>query len=201
VVGIYPIETDNYLSPVQSDSHLVTITLSHEGINRLLGLPLIELVNANITLDCLYGSELGTLTDQLENMEKDMDKVQCLDHFFVRKLRRGHYADHRRIFRIMDILNSTRSMVSVQDLASEMNMHTRTLERLFVADIGLTPKELLRIRRFIKLKDYLVRDPAIHWSDLILRCGFYDQAHLNHEINKVTNMSPADFFRIARTLN
>jgi AraC-like DNA-binding protein len=80
-----------------------------------------------------------------------------------------------------------------------MNMHIRTLERLFSTDLGLTPKELLRIRRFILLKDYVIRYQETHWTDLIVKCGFYDQAHLNHEISKVTNLTPIEFFQIARS--
>jgi AraC-like DNA-binding protein len=200
VAGIFPIESENYLSPHQPVTRNISITLSHQGINRLLGIPLYELYCTNINLDILFGSELRQLIDQLENLENEVELVSCLDKFFIKRLRRGKLADDRAIFRIMEILNGSKTVVSVRDLAYHMNMHVRTLERIFTTNIGLTPKELLRIRRFIRLKAHIIGDPQIHWSDLILKCGFYDQAHLNHEISKVTHMAPADFFQMARTL-
>jgi AraC-like DNA-binding protein len=198
VIGTYPIESKTYLSASQIKTRWITIVLSHEGVNRLLGIPMHELCNVNISLDCLYGNEFNHLTEQLEEESDDLGLIRCLNKFFIRKVRLSKIADHQAIFRVMKLFNGSSALSSVKELASQMNMHIRTLERLFSTDLGLTPKELLRIRRFILLKDYVIRYQETHWTDLIVKCGFYDQAHLNHEISKVTNLTPIEFFQIAR---
>jgi AraC-like DNA-binding protein len=182
-------------------TQLVTIALSHEGINRLLGIPLFELYNINISLDCLYGNELNLLSEQLELEYNDIGLIHCLDAFFIQKLRLCKTADRKAVYKVMKILNESTSPTSVKELASRMSMHVRTLERLFSKNVGLPPKELLRIRRFILLKDHVIGNPQIHWTDLLIQCGFYDQAHMNHEISKVTDMTPYEFFRMVRTLS
>lgn len=200
VIGTYPIESKTYLTPNQASTYVITAVLSHEGINRLMGISTHEVCNRNISLDCLYGNELNLLTEELEEQKNETDLIHCLDRFFSHKFRLSKMNDHQAVIRLMNILNDTSSIFSVQKLASDMNMHIRTLERLFNANFGLPPKELLRIRRFILLKDLVLRNPQIHWADLILKCGFYDQAHMNHEISKVTNMTPYEFYKMARLL-
>jgi len=201
VIGNYPIESKTYLRPGQINTRLLTIILSHEGINNLLRIPIYDLSNINISLDCLYGKELSFLLEQLEEEKDEIELIHCLNKFFTQKFRLGKVADPKNIFKVINILNGSTTITSVQKLACTMNMHVRTLERLFRKDIGLPPKELLRIRRFILLKDQVLYNPDIHWTDLLLKCGFYDQAHMYHEIQKVTNMNPLDFFRMARSLN
>ena len=137
----------------------------------------------------------------MEEQKEEADLIECLDNFFIEKLRISKTIDRRALFNVLNILNDSASIFSVKKLASQMNMHVRTLERLFATDVGLSPKEILRIRRFILLKDHVIRNPQIHWPDLILNCGFYDQAHMNHEISKVTNMKPFEFFQMARALS
>lgn len=200
VIGTYPIESKIYLAPNQATTRVVSAILSHEGINRLLGITLHEVCNSIISLDSLYGNELNLLTEELEQQKNDIDLIHCLDRFFSHKLHLSKKKDHQTVFRLINILNDTSTIFSVHKLASDMSMHSRTLERLFNANFGLPPKELLRIRRFILLKDQVLRNPQIHWADLILKCGFYDQAHMNHEISKVTNMTPIKFFKMARLL-
>ena len=200
VIGFYPIDCQTYISPAQADTRFVNINLTHIGINQFLGIPVKELNRTNIELDCLFGREMDNLIDQLEDLERDCDIIQCLNSFFIRRLRKGLVIGDRFASKIVKITNLTDSMVSVLKLADEMNMHVRTLERTCNENIGLTPKEFLRISRFIRLKYLLSNFPQLEWSDLIVRCGFYDQAHMIHEIHNVTGMPPKMFVQLARSI-
>ncbi len=201
VMGLFPIESPTYLSPFQDYTYGISIVLTHNGVNKLLCLPLKELYLTNINLDSLFGNSIKLLVDQLENLENEAEMINCLDNYFIRKLNSTNRVNDPIVSKLMHLMNHSNRINSVQDLANEMNMHVRTLERKFAQNIGLRPKEFLRLTRFIRLKYYLSNAPDMHWAELILKCGFYDQPHLDHEISKVTDMPVRDFIKLAQKIS
>lgn len=201
VMGLFPIESPTYLSPIQDNTYGISILLTHRGVNKLLCLPLKELYMTNINLDSLFGNSIKLLIDQLENLENEVEMINCLDNYFIRKLNSTNRVNDPIVTKLIHLMNHSNSINSVHDLANEMNMHVRTLERKFAQNIGLRPKEFLRLTRFIRLKYYLSNAPGMHWAELILKCGFYDQPHLDHEISKVTDMSVRDFIKLAQNIS
>lgn len=200
VMGIFPIDSPTYLSPVQNNSNAIGIVLTHLGVNRLLGLPLKELYMVNINLESLFGNSFNLLVEQLENQPNEVDMINCIDSYFIRRLNTTKKAYDPIVSMLIHNISSPDGVITVRELAGKMNMHVRTLERKFAQNVGLSPKEFLRLTRFIKLKHYLANTPHLHWAELILKCGFYDQSHLDHEINKVTNMSARDFIQLAQNI-
>lgn len=200
VIGIFPIESPTYFTPLQDDTYGLVIVLTHLGVNRLLGLPLKELYMMNINLDSLFGNSLKMLVDQLENQVDEVEMVKYIDNYFIRRLNCTKNANDPIASRLMHTMNFSSGVNTVHDLAEKMNMHVRTLERKFAQNVGLRPKEFLRLTRFIRLKHYLGNKPQIHWAELIIKCGFYDQSHLDHEISRVTKMPTRDFIHFIQNI-
>lgn len=48
----------------------------------------------------------------------------------------------------------SQALVSVQELARQVNASIRTLQRLFKQNVGISPKEFLRIVRFQQINGY-----------------------------------------------
>jgi AraC-like DNA-binding protein len=80
---------------------------------------------------------------------------------------------------------------AVRDVASCLGMTERGLHRLFRSEIGLPPSTVKRIRRVQRTIDYM-RQPRVSLSmaDLALEQGFFDQAHMHHELKDLTGLSP-----------
>lgn len=90
------------------------------------------------------------------------------------------------------------------DLARELGMSGRTLERRVRAETGLTPTMLRRVLRFRRAFRMLDRRPAGAWGEVAARAGYYDQAHLIREFRKFAGAAPAAFLeqdpQLARAL-
>lgn len=97
------------------------------------------------------------------------------------------------ILRALDLLESTSSISSSGWLADQLNMSTKTLERLTKKYFGLSPKDLLSIFRFKQASAHLNKNPNQKLIDA-LAFGYYDQSHFVKECRKLTGYSPTDFF-------
>ena len=72
---------------------------------------------------------------------------------------------------------------------------------VFRSDVGLSPKAFCRIRRFAAVLRRLERAVNVDWIDVALSCGYFDQAHFNHDFRAFSGLSPSAYLRqqISRT--
>lgn len=83
------------------------------------------------------------------------------------------------------------------DLAAQVNMSTRALQRLTLHRTGLSPKWLIQRRRLQDAALALRRgDTSI--ADVAADLGYADQAHLAREFKAVIGLTPSDYLRSVR---
>src|SRR5205085_11957140 len=76
----------------------------------------------------------------------------------------------------------------VRDVSAQIGRSSRWFIDRFSRVVGLPPKVFSRIQRFqAALRNVNCRNLA----DLAVSSGYYDQAHLIHEFNRVAGMSPS----------
>ena len=81
-------------------------------------------------------------------------------------------------------------------VARALGMSERHFDRLFLDQVGLSPSRFRRIRRLERVMDAMRRappDPAM--ASFALDHGFFDQAHMNHELKHLTGMTPVALHR------
>ncbi|GHF44053.1 AraC-like DNA-binding protein [Deinococcus metalli] len=95
--------------------------------------------------------------------------------------------------RIYDSLGAAR----VADLAEELNVSPRTLERQFAQQVGVSPKTLARVVRFDEANTRIRTDPSVPMAELTFDLGFFDQAHLIREFRALSSLTPGAFAAVA----
>ena len=80
--------------------------------------------------------------------------------------------------------------VSIDELAFAAGVSGRQLERRFLSEVGLGPKQLCRILRFQQVLRVVEQDNA-GWSAVAVDCGYYDQAHLIRDFREFARQTPA----------
>ena len=93
-----------------------------------------------------------------------------------------------------------RSPVPVAEVAQALGLTRRTLERRFLAEVGLPPRTLWGVLRFRRAFRTLSRAPAGSWARVAAECGYYDQAHMTREFKRFAGAPPSAFFTAAPTL-
>jgi AraC-like DNA-binding protein len=85
-----------------------------------------------------------------------------------------------------------RTVASVRDLADAFDATPRSLRRRFAAEIGLSPKQWLKLRRLDGvLRDAALGDRNAPLVEVALEHGFADQAHLTRDMAHLAGTTPA----------
>jgi len=131
-------------------------------------------------------------------MQREDGMAAGLDRWFGERPARP--ADGIDFAFLRKLMYDSGGMVSVEALAKEMHVSNRTLERIFKQNVGMTPKEFLRIIRFQEVLQRLRKAPA---NESLLRTaydlGYYDHAHLTNEFKKYAGIVPSELSHFYKT--
>lgn len=116
--------------------------------------------------------------------------VASLDAFFLKRCE-VHTQSPRSIQAeaAVRLILEGRGSLSVNEIAGEQFLSTRTLTRLFSDYVGLTPKKFSAVIRFQSLVSDYVGSGGANVGEA--SASFYDQSHLYHDILKKTGKTPS----------
>jgi AraC-like DNA-binding protein len=80
----------------------------------------------------------------------------------------------------------------VDRIAREAGLSRRRFTQLFREQIGLTPK-LLPSPTLSNRIEATGSGGSVDWAELALTAGYYDQAHLAHEFQDFSGLSPSAY--------
>lgn len=153
----------------------------------LLSVPASELLNQTIEADLVSRPLARWLTEVRERSRSLDDAVALMPAGLARLL-----AVDRLDPRISDaaVRIDRLETTSVETLAAESGMTRRQLERLFQAQVGLSPKRLMRIRRLQGALRRLDLGDAPPGAMTAAACGYADQAHFVRECRALAGFTP-----------
>jgi AraC-like DNA-binding protein len=76
-------------------------------------------------------------------------------------------------------------------LAARVGLGTRRVQAMFRDDVGLAPKQLVRITRLQRALQLRRGRPSLTWSAVAARAGYYDHAHLVRDANAIAGRPPS----------
>jgi AraC-like DNA-binding protein len=155
--------------------------------HRFLPLPAGELTDRVVPIEDLstgWGRDLAALAGRLTENVAAEEALAVLASRLVPRLPAGP------VQRLCGWLAGAPGQVRIEDLADQANLSGRQLRRLFMAQVGLGPKQLARILRFQHAMALARAAPRPDWAALALDCGYADQAHLVHEFGALAGCSP-----------
>ena len=104
----------------------------------------------------------------------------------------------RLVNRACALAEDRSDLVRAEQLADEVGVTSRTLERLVRGHVGLTPLWLIECRRLQHAAARLRLDPDTDLSALAADLGYADQAHLTRRYRAVVGETPGTTRRAAR---
>ncbi len=99
---------------------------------------------------------------------------------------------------IADAIASNRLAGRVADVAGRYGLSERTLRNRFRADIGCSPKQLLRVARFNRLVRAIHPQPWGRRYPGDIRLEYFDDAHLHNDFKALAGLSPRGFVAAKR---
>lgn len=151
-----------------------------------------EFTNSMLPIDDIASALDRDLDQLLFGASAFSKQLEILQSLLLRRL--AAYRDSGKSLRgVVTRIIQSGGQIQVDDLADEMGVSGRQLERRFVRDVGLGPKLLCRILRFQQVFRAVERADQT-WARIAVDCGYYDQAHLIKDFGQFAGQAPSSIF-------
>jgi AraC-like DNA-binding protein len=149
----------------------------------------LELTNAHAEVIRVAGLGIDDLGERLLRTPDLPSRQLILEALLRRAPPQVRSARARRAAALVDAHGGR---LRVDALADALGIHVRTLERLCVGELGLSPKRLTRLVRLRQVLARLHAGGAGSLADLANDCGYADQAHLTRDLKELTGRLPGE---------
>lgn len=172
------------------------VTLPVMTAAAVLGVPAGELTDHGVELAALWGRAADETLERLHALPRGARRVAHLARVLHDRVCR-HEAPPPAVLAAVRRIAACAGGIRVRALAAQLGLGERRLQQLFHEHVGLTPKAMCRLARFRAVVASRLRETGRSWVEVALDGGFYDQAHLIHELRAFTGLSPGELQRRA----
>ncbi|WP_293881307.1 helix-turn-helix domain-containing protein [Sphingomonas sp.] len=138
-----------------------------------------------MTLDEALGHEAEELGERILACSSTDARLDRLDAFLTQRLSAAPEPDAT----MAHVMHRLRSK-SVSATAEGLGWSRKRLASWFADRAGILPRQFGRIARFERFSSAIQRDPDVSLAALACDAGYSDQAHLSHDVCRLTGMTP-----------
>lgn len=171
---------------------IIGVVFKPHGFYPFIQIPLHELSGHILNMDDLMADRLELLEEQLVSMPSVEDKCKVLERWLIERFRRlvqPKVEVRREIIWAGERIRSVGGTIRIRELASELDLGERTLERYFKTCYGVSPKQYADLQRVHHVLRHM-KDLATPMSDYVILGDYYDQAHFTRVFKSVVGLTP-----------
>ena len=157
------------------------------GFHALFGMPTEPLAETGTEGHSVLGPAVSRLHQHLGNAPSFSERGRMLDAFFLRHLKTGHLKDS--VQGALHLLMTPGNNLKVAEVADQMGINVRQLERRSLAYAGVSPKTLTRISRFSHALN-LRTERSFSWTQIAHAAGYHDQMHMIRDFREFAGEAP-----------
>ncbi|SDM52847.1 Helix-turn-helix domain-containing protein [Pedobacter steynii] len=157
---------------------------------KFFHLPMQMLTDTNAALSDVWNNLAEEIEDKMASARNNDTRVFMVQHYLLRQLTRAK--NDLQVAYCLQQVQSAAGLISVSKLTNDTGISQRHLSRKFQQYIGLSPKEYLRVSRFIQSLTHLKKHPVLSLTEIACKSGYYDQAHFNRDYKTYTGGTPSE---------
>jgi AraC-like DNA-binding protein len=163
------------------------------GFANFIDLPLNQLSNKETPLKALFGDiKAAQLSDEINQAQTTNERIAISERFLMERLKEKTTIDHI-VKSIIDSMFSSKGSEPILAILKDDLSKRRQLERNFIKQIGLSPKQLSKVIRLQATLQMLLNDTTNTLTDLAYENKYYDQAHFIKDFREFTGITPRSF--------
>ncbi|MGW2657598.1 helix-turn-helix domain-containing protein [Streptomyces sp. NPDC001478] len=170
------------------DVECVQVRLSPVTARAILGVSPAELGGAVVPLADLWGPEAARIRERLAVVPSWPDRFALVDTLLARRYAAGPPVDPEVALAWHRIV-AARGPVRVDLLAAEAGWSRKRLWSRFRSQLGLAPKQAVKLVRFDHAAHRLVAGESA--ARVAADTGYADQSHLHRDVREFTGTTPA----------
>jgi AraC-like DNA-binding protein len=159
--------------------------------------PMSDLADTVADANLVFGRKFHNLREQLLAAKSPSQMFQRMEGFLLQQA--GDAIREDTSTRCIDYaLTSIIHQPNIQrlhQLSDEIGYSQKHFIYLFRRQVGITPKQYLKIMRFQKAVCAIEQDAFISWNRISLESGYYDQAHFIHDFKHFSGFIPNEYMK------
>jgi AraC-like DNA-binding protein len=142
-----------------------------------------------LTLDDAWKNAGLQLEEQIALAVCNDDRVAIIQQYLEQLLVKNPAFD-KSVAHCLWQANLYKGQLTANQLADRVGLSQRQLSRKFNSSVGISPKEFLRLSRFIHSLKNLHEEDSL--TGVAYESGYYDQAHCIHEYKEFAGLTPGE---------
>lgn len=177
----------SYVTQIDPAQTVLTIHFRPGGASAFVPVPPGDLEDRCVDLDTIWGRDASILRARLIETPSVRDRVALVESFLLARMR-------SRVPAVGAVLQAAerRPSLRVADACALTGLSARRLIASFRAEVGLTPKTYLRVRRF-QAAMRMLDAGDVRGAEIAADLGYFDQAHFVREFRSFTGMTPTQY--------
>lgn len=179
---------------LNAETSLFGIRFYSDRAHSLFGYPVSELKGDRAPLSELWGSRARLLLEEIREASGVADIIAAVESLFS-KVWSGRAPSSDPLLRSsMACLYAAKGAIDVRTLAERCGYSERTVRRVFQAELGVSPKQMIDVIRFQSILMDMHRGNRGSFADLAFKYGYFDQSHFNRTFKRLYGLAPGEVF-------
>jgi AraC-like DNA-binding protein len=165
------------------------------GFANFISEPIKSLANKETPLKLLFGEVAAkNLEQNIIHAGNVQERIAIIESFLLNKLSKQSIVDNI-VRTTVDALLLTNGNTSINTIFQDNSAKRRKLERKFVKQVGISPKQLGKVIRLQAALKMMLSNTEKKLTSIAYESKYYDQAHFIKDFKEFTGVSPKEFFR------
>jgi AraC-like DNA-binding protein len=186
------LRTSAVLLPHQGEHHGIAIELTVRGARALFGTPSGALTENVADVTDLLGRNAAVLPERLAGGTSWNLRFMLLDQVLLSSLETAR-EPAPEVVHAWDVLTASPCHPSIESVAKAVGWSRRHFTEVFGREVGLPPRQLLRVLRFERSCRLVRSAPHATMTEVAQNAGYFDHAHMLREWHALAACRPAQW--------
>jgi len=180
--------------PSGKDSEMFILNFHKGKSYPFVEMPLYELTDSVVDGELVFSQQIHELRARIQDTPEINLKFLIAEKYLIKKFSKKLIANPFIDFAVQKITNSPHQL-TIEEVSRKVGYSQKHLIKIFKDNVGVTPKNFLKIIRFQKvIQDIgLLKKP--NWTNIALESGYYDQAHFINDFKEFSGFTPNEYLK------
>lgn len=183
-----------------TSTHLLFVFFRPYALKVIMGVPSDKFLEDNVSMDCLGMGDFLDLKNRVLDSATDEEAIAIIERFVMRRLYLRD--DNVHLKQLMAVCNEIdrNPIADIDRLADIACLSERQFRRIFTENVGISPKQMLRTKRFFLATKMMQSLIESGFTDIVADLGYTDHSHFNREFRQFAGMSPTEYLNHIREI-
>ena len=189
------VRTQPITIPSGNGSRMLVVAFKRGRAYPFYPIPVSELTDHVVSADLIFRKAILDLREQLLAAASIDQMFLLAETFLFQCAREGLSSEYTSRFieyAVSSIVNRP-NRLDFQQLSEQIGYSQKHFINLFKSQVGVTPKQYLKIMRFQQAVLEMEIGRTIDWSHFARENGYYDQSHFIHEFRNFSGFTPVEY--------